>query len=703
MKKKKKLWILLIVALVVGIGVYLIVRFCTNSKTEEYQPIQEFQAAFESLDGDTKTKENNYDLEKTIKVINSIEVAQHEVKDFDAFMEYLAKQDYEGVAPEVLKAKKEMLPVLQEIYELQKEHDGLNLWTGLVQKLSADPAQVIGIVVESGMNVANGIPAIMEVKNVTKDVFKQYKEEQKLKGQLQKKIKEIQKDYMVYLEEFTPIYTKYMTEWDRLCIDKDRAYINLYNGQPQEVVKDCDNILAKYPTNREALLLKAYGHTLCANTGNVGQEIMISDSIVMTASDRELELAQATIDKYLSLYPSQAAPVLVVQGILYDRKGEHEKAMTSYDQAAVEYPRQSEQLTDMLNSYRARTYLNRSREGLYLLSLYRATMEGMGFFSPNLIKAMQYDNKGDFENCSKEIYNHFFRRSNQTSYDGLLIDMQMCEQMMPTSFNRLLPERNYIDVEFAKKGKFLGLSSDAGSIDVKVINRSDRDLENLRVFLCIHFTDMYANDYYVMKLPTFNRVSVLKSVEANDLKINYMDKDFDDIASVRAIAMTDKSICWVDNVYNASDNVDYNEAHTVNYEHLSRVLDSSERVSRNAYLKAINKSDIIYKQSILDNTRVYSTKSGGNLLKKGTPMVSIEVPRELILINPTFTIDDGLLPKENYLKGSYIHLSFELSISEGHKKTMYITSPYLNYKVTLMNENGQIKVKGVDAIGRSNI
>ncbi|MBQ6046200.1 MAG: hypothetical protein IJL38_01075 [Bacteroidales bacterium] len=696
--------VLLAVATVVVAA--LLIMNSKKPSTEGYQPIQEFKAAFESLGGDKKAEEKKpeYDLEKTIKVINSLEVAQHEVKDFDAFLEYLAKQDYEGVAPEVLDAKKRMMPVLQEIYELQKEHDDLNLWTTLVQKLSADPVQAMGEmapgvsegIMEGGVT---GMMAIMEFKNVAKYVFKQYKEEQKLKGKLKKKIQKIQKDYLGYLEEFTPVYTKYMTEWDKLCIDKDRAYINLYNGQPEEVIKDCDKILSNYPTNREALLLKAYGHTLCANKADGKRELEVTDSVMMTEKDRQLAEAQGTLDKYMDLYPGQAAPALVVQGILYDYQGQHGKALTCYDQAAIEYPRQSEQLTDMLNSYRARTYLNGSREGLYLLNLYRSTMEGIGFFSPNLIKATIYDGKGDFENCSKEIYNHFFRRSNQTSYDGLLTDMRMCEETMPASFNRLLPERNYIDIEIAKKGKFLGLASDASAIDVEVTNRSDHDLENLRVFLCIHFTDMYAEDYYVMKLPTFNRVPVRGSAKAEGVELNYMGKDFNEIADVRAIAMTDKSICWIDNVYNESDNVDYNKSHAVNYEQLSKALDSSARHSRDAYLKAISKSDKVYKQAIQTNTRVSAATSGGKLLRKAKPLLNIEMPRELILINPTFTMGEGVAPKENYLKGSYIHLAFETSIAEGQQRDLYVTSPYLNYKVTIVNEGGQMKVKTVETLG----
>ena len=36
---------------------------------------------------------------------------------------------------------------------------------------------------------------------------------------------------------------------------------------------------------------------------------------------------------------------------------------------------------------------------------------------------------------------------------------------------------------------------------VSLSNRSDLRLENVRVFLCIHYTDMYKDEYDVVKVP----------------------------------------------------------------------------------------------------------------------------------------------------------------------------------------------------------
>lgn len=699
MAEKKKRWTLwlsgAIVCIALGIAGWSWISDLQHAK-KEYVPIEEFTGAYQAMQ---PAGHQDYDLEKTIRIINSLEVAQGQAQDFDQFLEYMARQDYSGVAPDVLEAKAKMMPVLQEMYLLQKQHEELNMWTSLAQQLGNDALSQDN---SHNLILGQGISGLLEFTKVTNLVFDSYRKHQSLSSKIDRELQAIRKDYLSYLEDFTPVYVKYMTEWDKMCMHKDKAYIDLYTNQPAEVVKDCDKILSSYPANREALLLKSLGLTLEANHAAARQMFDfqgMTDTLRLTHRDICLTEAQKTLDRYLDLYPDQSAPALVVQGLLLDYQGQHAQAFSYYDQASMEYPRQAAQLTDLLNSYRARTYLNNSREGLYLLTLYKSTMEGFGYFSPNLIKAAYYDQMGDYDNCSKEIYNHFFRRSNQTSYDNLLTDMHLCETYMPVSFSRLLPERNYVDITISKSGKLLGLASDASNIDVEVENRSDHDLENLRVFLCIHYTDMYSDDYRVTKLPPINRLALRSKTQIEKQPLEYSGKNFDDIAHVRAIAMTDNSICWIDNVYNATDNVDYNKAHTLDFEQLAKALDSNALRTRTAYLGAIRKSDDTYRKDLLTQTRVHAAETG-NLLRK-TRRVEIELPRELVLITPTFTWGKTLMPIENYLKGSYIHLAFEAEVSEGKAQVLYVTSPYLNYAVVIKNVGGRLTVSDVRNLEKS--
>lgn len=694
-KRKRQLWLGLL-AFAVGLAALLVYQL-RNKKTEQeaYQPIEEFEDAYEAIQPKEETPAATYDLEKTIRVINGLEVAQTQLGSFDDFLGYMARQDYSEVPDDVLESKAKLMPVLQQLYLLQKEHDELNLWTSLVQKLGSDVASRIDAGDMGLLLMDEGIGGLWIFKKTAGVIFEQYQKEQRLKGELQKQIQEVQAQYLDYLETFTPVYIKYMTEWDRLCIDKDKAYIDLYNDRPDLVLQDCEKVLANDSDNREALLLKSMGLIQSSRWDKEEGLSLLSpedDSAKLCKRDAVLAEAQTVIDRYIDLYPDQSAPALLLEGLVQEYLGDHAKALTYYDQSSVEYPRQAERLTDLLDSYRTRTYLNNSREGNYLLDLYRSTMLGSGFFSPNFMKAMYYDQKGDLTSCAKELYNHFFRRSNQGTYDCLLLDMRFCEEYLPNSFNQLLPEKNYINLSFEKRSKMLGLSSDDTSIDVVVDNQADIDLVNLRVFLCVHYTDMYAEDYDVIKLPTINRIPVRSSFKVERVELGYQGKCFDDIAKVRAIAMTDSKICWIDNVYNVTDNVDYNEGHAVNYQTLSAALDSNAIRSRDAYLASIKMSDDRFKDAIMNNTRVTLVEKK-NVLKKDKSFVDIELPRELILLNPTFAWNRELMPVENYLKGSYIHLSFETALAS--ENVLYMISNYLNYAITIRLQGDRLKVTNV--------
>lgn len=694
-KRKKKLVFGLLLFAVAAVLLLVLGRRGETPVEEEYQPIEEFEEAFKAIQPQEDNLNSTYDLENTIRVINSLEIAQSQMDNFDDYLACMARQDYSGVPAEVLESKAKLMPVLQKLYLLQKEHEELNLWSSLVQKLGGDVVDRINAGDVTLLSMDQGIGGLLIFKKVAGVVFEQYQNEQRLKGELQKQIDEARLQYLGYLESFTPIYIKYMTEWDRLCIDRDKVYIDLYNNRPDLVLQDCEKVLEKYPDNRETMLLKSMGLIQYSRRCKNDEMILIEpekDSVVMSPSDAYLAEAQAVIDRYIDLYPDQSAPALLLEGLIKETKGEHATALTFYDQSSVEYPRQAERLTDLLDSYRIRTYLNKSLEGNYLLTLYRSTMSGSGFFSPNFMKAMYYDQMGDKDNCAKEIYNHFYRRSNQGTYDCLLLDMRFCEEYLTNSFNQLLPERNYINVSFEKHSTMLGLSSDDMSIDVTVDNQADIDIINLRVFLCIHFTDMYDEDYYVIKLPTINRIPVRSNIELEDIKLDYLEKSFGDIAKVRAIAMTDTEICWIDNVYNATDNVDYNEEHSVNFQILSAKLDSSAIRSRDAYLASIKMSDEMFRNDILKHSRVTHVEKK-NLLKKNQYYIDIELPRELILLSPTFTWNQTLMPVENYLKGSYIHLSFETPV--GEENVLYMTSNYLNYAIAIESQGDRLKVVSV--------
>ena len=96
------------------------------------------------------------------------------------------------------------------------------------------------------------------INAATNAAFDHYAEEQKLKRKSWKKqIKEVKEQYISYLSEFAPVYYKYMKEWDKLCLNKDKAYLDIYAGRAEDALNSAEAVLRQSPENREGLLLRS--------------------------------------------------------------------------------------------------------------------------------------------------------------------------------------------------------------------------------------------------------------------------------------------------------------------------------------------------------------------------------------------------------------------------------------------------------------
>ena len=706
---------------------------------ENYQPVEEFQAAYEALKERKADINKEYDIEETVRILNGLEMAQAKSDDFYSFLEYMAKQDYSMVASDVIDAKIKILPLLQQMFKLQKQYKEFSTIWMLVRSAAAGAKTLAKESSTTGAGMAamkamagEGPLAIVDMsENLSIDAaknaaFDHYEEEMDLKSKLEDEIEELKMAYIDYLSGFVPVYTKYMKEWDRLCINKDKAYFDVYSGRMVDAYNSTSKILQQYPRNREALLLKSLS---LINIGSgemntmpdspevlsIVKEMQLPDSMKCEWNDFFVE-ADITLDNYIELYPERSAPALVLKGLLNYRIGKEQQALSYLDQAAMEYPRQAERLTDLLDSYRSRTYLNKTPEGQYLLRLYRSTMEGYGMFSPNFLKSKYYVQKGMMEESKNEIFNHFFRRGNQGIYDCLLSDMQFCEDYLYSSFKQLLMEHSFIDVAITPTTD-LKFSDKDDEIRVSINNRSDIDLENVRIFLCIHYTDMYKNEYDVVKVPTTK--SIIKHHEISDLgtmKLAYADKKYQDITRVRAIAMTDDKICWI-------DKADYKESHastllntsqygkeilldkikkhfltdySLDADALQKLLEMEISVNGGAPIQKMENSTWLSWGKVKE---ISSTVT--ELWSKPDKKLKLEIPRVLTLIDPVFSIyqlqdkDKVMLPQENFLAGSSIRLKFDYELKDGDLLPLYIYSDFVNFRVDIEYKEGESKVKNV--------
>ena len=723
---KRGLFYLFLLFIFLGVIAILLwhFNFLKLQESEVYQPSQEFKPAFEALEADSPMDNPEYDLEETVRAMNALEVAQCHSADFVSYLEYVARQDFSRVAPEVLEQKKKLFPILQRLYEMQKEHKELNdVWMLMRSATSGassfveevNPIGVIGSMITGDpltgtVSVAGGVDKAQEV------AFEEYEKQKDLKKSLEREMEALRLKYVEYLEGYAPIYHKYMQEWNALCLVKDKAYLDLYGGDPIDAYNRTEEILKSYPENREALLLKslalieiasnfspAADSSMVALTPSFQADLNSESKPKQSISEFFVE-AESTLDNYIQLYPARSAPALVLKGLLYRSLGDNAKAINFFDQASVEYPRQAAALTDLLDSYKSRAYLNSSAEGKYLLRLYRSTMEGFGIFSPNLLKAKYFAQQGDVENCKEEIFNHFFRRGNQGVYDCLLSDMQYCEENMYSSFKQILLEQSFLDVAVEQVTNWhLGDKDD--EIKVVINNRSDIDLENVRIFLCLHYTDMYKDEYDVQKLPSVNIIKHNDKTEIGVVKLNYENKRYNDITRIRAIAMTDDKICWIDNVdykyMKASEMAVKENKSNSHLATLKQQLLEDFDINNDKLLSIIEDGIKIY-ASVSDGNLWHDMKNDvKNLVTGKDKNLRVELPRILSIIDPVFSIneinsaDKSIRPTENYLSGSNICLEFDFQPNEEDSLPLYIYSDFADFKVELSFNDGKPSVKKV--------
>lgn len=672
--KKRRTWLWIGAAALIIAAVLLVLLLGRNKEEEEVivQPKEE-----------EKVVEPAYDLEKTVRIIVGLLIPPDQMDSFDEYRSYMAHQDYSEVPRDVLEAKEELMPILKELCRIQKEHEEINFWSSLWLDVGSGMIEEMDAETLGMLMLDPGAGGLWVIQHAAGLAFDEYEKTEGLSQELLQELDSVKENYYAFLESFMPVYAKYMDEWNRLCLIRDRAYIALNNRQPEQVIEFCDSVLQNYPENRETLLLKAMGLVQLSRQNQFMDSLRFeknADEGIVYLKDTLLDEAQKIIDLYLEIYPGQSAPALLLQGLILEYTGEHLKALTYFDQSELWYPKQAKELSDMLNAYRTRNDLYKTASGAKMFNLYKSIMLGSGYFSPDFMEALYYDEKGDLEKCSKAIYDHFFRRGNQDVYDGLLTDMYFCEELMPNSFKRLMPERNYINVSFDEhRTGWFNQTKHHDIIDVKVDNQANIEITNLRVFLCIQFTDM--KDYHVVKLPTIEWLPIHGSDTVNGVEIGFQEKGIDNIANMRAIGMTDDKIFWIDNVYNAKIKRDYNEDHVVNVQKLMAMLDSIDVDARDSYLEAIRISDTMFRNNILNYSHVSLVKG-----KRDKCFVEIDLPLELTLLSPTFSWESNkeyLMPVNTCLQGNYIHLSFEVYPTIGDKNVVYMTSDYLNYVIRI--------------------
>lgn len=593
-------------------------------RQQEEQAAAVFEPARDKLrDG---SEERAVDLDDTIRVVHGLDLALREHDDLEAYLRTIARQDYRGVAPEVLEARARVLDVLQPLYAKQTELEDQRAMWDLTSEMLLATLSVVGV--SGKINVVNPSGAVEVDRAQAEALWKDLKDRQAERRQLQRDVQALDQQLFDALVDYADTYWKYVDEWDRLSVLRDRAYLAAHAGDWEAALASASLAIERAPTEREAHLLAAMA---ILEAGN---------------ADRFPE-AKALLEESIAQHPDQTAPALLLLGVLAARTGDTAAARLNLQQAAAYYPKQSDALLDMLDPYRMRAFLEKSREGGYIVELYRSTMLGSGYFSPDLQLARLHFEEGDFEAGRAKVLDHFARRRAQQQWDFVIGDIEFCQGLLGADFRKIFPEDAWLDLQVSRPliGSGLGLA---------VVNRGDRTLHNATLVLALHLTDQFPGQYTAIPAPT-----TVPAVVAHDttsfgsldpeLQVAGQPKTVDDIVEHRAILIADEAVVWVDtDAFKIAEADEFRKAREAARAGVGPAVAAGAEHAPIAPLYG----------------RLVQSLTGAELSidpRYGADDVRITLPRELAILHPVFRLWYGGAdhsPVENLLDTSHIRLKF---------------------------------------------
>lgn len=686
-KKSKAPYIILGVLAVVLIGSIVGLKYFQvdlNKKKAE----KEFGKVYEKIEED-QAKQTAYDLEETIRIINGIDLAMQDQDNFKDYMFYMSRQDYSKVAPEVIEARTQLLKILQELYAKQSTLEKQEALWNVTKEMSE---VIIHEFPQAGAEdvATGGISMLGKGMKTAKEAFVKMNQLEKEREILSDEIDVIQNELFQALLDYSDVYYKYVNQWDEVCVNRDMAYLAAYSGNIAEMNRALDKLFQVYPDDKEGQILQIY-----ANLHNMQRIKGVSDT------DLANEALLNQIDAFMTRHPKETAPALLLKGVYFSKIGAFDRAKLNFEEASVYYPKQADKLSDMLNSYKMRTYLRKTREGRYIVELYKSTMLGAGYFSPDLQMAKMYFDLQEDKLAKEKVLDHFSRRRNQSHWDYILSDIQFCENNLGVNFLKLFPENSYLDLQADIKTK---ITSNSDLIEVGVDNRSDIELSNVSLILCIQYTEMHKDDYVTVKMD--KTLPKLKANSYNDFgSINNKDVGFwagtwnstkylfslgnllfnsgtekqEAIVKTRAVLISDEAIAWIDEKdFKYTEEID------------NSAISADDVVNQVATSREDLQNKI--KQSIglaMENSLI------------GKDELKLKLPKELAIFKPMFKLYDKnnnqyIKPEKNIIKNDLIELSFKQNFSNSRNLILQMNSFGLNGSIELEgNLEDGYKVKNV--------
>ncbi|MBX2800784.1 MAG: hypothetical protein KTR31_24090 [Myxococcales bacterium] len=573
--------------------------------------------------------QRDYSIDKTVRVIHGLDLALKDQPDLESYMRELARQDYRDVAPEVLEGRREILQILRPLYAKQTELEEQQAMWEMTSELLLATLSIVSVSGE--MNLVNPAGTFAVDRDRAKVLWDDLKERQAHHEQLQSDIAELDEKLFGVLVDYADVYWGYIEEWDRLSLLRDRAYLAVHEQDWAAAEAAAGKAIEQAPEEREAHLLKAL-------------------AILEQGDPERLSEAEGLLLDQIEQHPDQTAPAFLLLGVMSAKVGDDKQARLHLQQAAAYYPKQSERLLDMLDPYKMRAFLQKSREGQQILEQYQATMLGSGYFSPDLQLARLHFEDDDFEAGRAKVLDHFARRRSQEQWDFVISDISFCQELLGSDFRKIFPEDAWLDLEVSSS--MMGLGS---GINLAVRNRGDRTLHNATLVLALHLTDMFPGQYTAVPAPETVPAVVAHEVTSfgsldPELDVAGKQKSVSDTVKHRAILISDEAVVWVDT----------DEFKIAEHEEFRK-----ERQAVKAGVRPEAKPTVTSQalRSTYDSL-VSGLSKGVDLQieeKFGKDSVLIELPRELSILRPVFRLKYGeetLLAEDNLIEGDRIVLRF---------------------------------------------
>lgn len=591
-----------------------------------------------------------YDLESSVRVLYALEEASANVRDVEDYARFLAQYDFSNVAPDVIDAQKRLIPVLRELYDTNAaKEENETVWRAF-QDFQGPASLATGSAASFlAGDIQDGAVGLMQASATA---LKSANQKHKRDKAVARRLSEAERAYTAYLEVAGPVFIKYMKEWDQFCVIRDEAYLSIYRGEFANAESFADEALSISKSDRESLLLKVF-------SGLMKSRKIPESNDENAIYDSELDEYESLLEQYLELYPGHSAPALLLQGMIQSRRGNDQEAMMLFDESAIQYPKQAKALLEMMNPYESRAIFGQTAESEFVLELYKSSMEGFGAFSPNFHKAAQHLEVGNLEAAQEEVRMHFFRRGEQVVQDYLPTDLAFCQQHIPEVIDQLFVEKPFIDI-LVEEG---GILDEDNSLYVSLSNQSNRNLENVRLFLCIHFTETYRNNYEVFRMP--GAISSIGPYELADFSepviINFerngkLKVVLDDVVHIRGVMVTDDIVTWVD-----SDDFK-----------LKRAQESwGEDTPESPELKAFAKSsNLVVEEGYIFNA------------------VKVQFDRSLVQYNPYVSLNEihlpeSVYPREKRITPDYIEYQFSTTSKLDDLKFLHLTCDLGSLKIPL--------------------